>query len=227
MISPIIYGIILGLTHYFSENVNKLYQEHREKIISFGAGISITYLVLLLIPELHANTEQQGKSIFLFLLLGFTLFHVIEKHIYQHNKKDIRLKESKGLHSISFFLYHLIIGIILVNLTKVDPRKGFLFFIPILFHTAVSNISLKEIHGKIREKSFIKFLLSTSTLLGVLIGVYVGISESISIILLGFVTGSLMYIITRDIIPPDNKGNPIYFVVGVIVYMLLIMGVTV
>ena len=47
----IIFGVIIGIVHYYSD---KIYQQkfHKKEILSFAAGVSITYLLLILLPEL-------------------------------------------------------------------------------------------------------------------------------------------------------------------------------
>jgi len=99
---------------------------------------------------------------------------------------------------------------------------GVLFFIPILFHTALSSASLKGIHISIRKRIILKIVLSCSTLFGVLLAYFVMIPPHILHSFLGFVVGSLLYIVIRDSVPRETEGKAIYFVLGVVVYALII-----
>nr|NIO19738.1 hypothetical protein [Candidatus Aenigmarchaeota archaeon] len=121
-----------------------------------------------------------------------------------------------------FFVYHFVIGILLVELVTINFISGLLFFIPILFHTAVSSASLKGIHVSIRERIILKIILSCSTLFGVLLAYSVLIPLNVLHALLGFIVGSLLYIVIRDSIPKETVGKAIYFVLGVVVYTLII-----
>ena len=107
-------------------------------------------------------------------------------------------------------------------MVQIDILKGALFFIPIFFHTALSSASLKGIHVSVREKIIIKTTLSFSTLFGVVLAYYVSIPAYIIYALLGFVVGSLLYVVIRDSIPEETQGKAIYFALGVVIYSIII-----
>ena len=219
---PLILGVVLAVVHYFSDRIHPENPAFRHKIVSFVAGISITYIFLLLLPEVYRGIESLHQLLFLFILAGFASFHLIEKHIYQHRKKDKLHEELRVAHSSMFFVYHFVIGILLVELLNINLVEGFLFFIPILFHAAVSSASLKGIHISIRERILLKSVLSCSTLFGVLLAYFVLTPSNVLHALLGFIVGSLLYIVIRDSIPKETVGKARFFVLGVVVYTLII-----
>ncbi|UCC91446.1 MAG: hypothetical protein JSV39_04005 [Candidatus Aenigmatarchaeota archaeon] len=218
----VVLGLILAAVHYFSDRFEPEDPAIKHRLVSFVAGISITYIFLLLLPKVYTGIESLDKFLFLFILAGFACFHLIEKHIYQHESKDILHEELRIAHSAMFFFYHLVIGILLVELVNINVVGGVLFFVPILFYTAVSSASLKGIHISIRERILLKIVLSFSTLFGVLIAYFVMVPSNILHAFLGFVVGSLLYIVIRDSIPKESEGKAIYFVLGVVVYALVI-----
>ncbi len=218
----LILGLVLAVVHYFSERIEPRDPVTRHKLVSFVAGISITYIFLQLFPKVYQGVESLHEFLFLFILTGFACFHLIEKHIYQHESKEILHEDLRITHSAMFFFYHLIIGILLVELVSINLVGGILFFIPILFHTAVSSASLKGIHIRIRERIILKIILSCSTLLGVLIVYFVSVPSYVVYALLGFILGSLLYVVIRDSIPKETEGKAIYFVLGVVAYALII-----
>ena len=83
-------GIALVIIHYYSELIH-LHSTKRTttSFLSFAAGISVAYLFLYLLPELTAGIKHLDNLLFFFLLAGFTLFHLVEKYIYQHSQKTI------------------------------------------------------------------------------------------------------------------------------------------
>jgi hypothetical protein len=111
---------------------------------------------------------------------------------------------------------------ILVSFLNTSITAGTLFFIPVLFFTAVSRISLKELHILVRQKGPVKLLLSISTLLGIVLAMNVSVPLIVYDALLGFIVGSMLHIIIMDAIPKEREGNPAYFVLGVVIYILLI-----
>ena len=216
-------GAVLFLLHFYNNWIFSKWKKHSNKLASFVAGISVSYLFLYLFPELYEGVKFLNKSLFVYVLLGFMLLHIVEKQIRQSRsieKLRLRLKEE---HSIVFFVYYFILGIILVELINLNILKGLLFFFIILFHSMVSVASLKQIHQKLIAKKIFKIVLSISTLLGILFALFVKFPQSVYYILIGFVAGALLYIVVRDIIPKQSDSKLIYFIFGALLYMVLIM----
>lgn len=217
----LVFAIILGIVHYHAESIHL--HKNKEKLISFGAGVMLAYLILDLFPMLFQGVGLLNNALFLFILLGFSLLHIIEKYIYQHASKQKKLRELKEAHSITFFIYYFIIGIILLEITSQNYLQGFLLFIPLLFHTTIGSISIKEIHHSIKEKQLVRIFLSSSPLIGALLASYIFIPSFINFAMLGFISGVLLYIITREVIPKENKGDPVNFLLGISIYTTLIV----
>lgn len=222
MVLPFIFGIILSLAHYFSEKIHLSYIKDRMKNISFAAGIFIAYLFLDLFPLLFQGDIYFTKISLVFLLIGFSLFHVIQKYEYKHASRKKLRREIKELHSVALFLYYFVVGIILVNITQASPIRGFLFLIPVFLFTIISSISLKEIHHTIKEREVNKIFLSSSPFLGVILATYIPIAGILYSSLLGLITGSLLFIVMEEGIPKERKGEPLYFIYGIILYTLVI-----
>ncbi len=218
----VIFGLVVAIAHFFSDRFLGVIEEKRKKVISFVAGISLSYVFLLLMPEIYGMVTILDKYIFLLLLLGFAGFHLIEKHIYQHEDKEKLQEELRTVHSLTFFIYHFLIGFILLNLLTGELMLGLMFLIPVFFHSAVSGASLKGIHVSIRERNLLKVLLSCSTLMGVLIGSLFLIPQHVLNSVLGFVAGAFLYIVIRDSLPRETRGDILYFVSGIAIYTAII-----
>src|SRR3989338_3027695 len=204
----LIYGLIISILHYLSDFISIRFIKYKEKILSFGAGISIAYLFLELLPQMHETVNALKKISYISILIGFASFHLAEKYVYQHSRRDERIEKLGHIHSAGFFIYYLIIGIVLYYLTEKSLVEGTLFLIPIVFHSAVSSASFKEIHGRLKEKWHIKVFLSSSTIIGILIAIYIGVSQNVYYAMLGFVVGALFYVIIKDILPEQKEGDP-------------------
>lgn len=211
-------GLFLGTLHYFSENLKFVSESRRYRIISFGAGISIAYLFLHLLPHTYEAAVHLKEAVFIFLLLGFALFHLSEKYVYQHLKEEKRARELKEIHSIVFFIYHFFVGMVTKDIFEDGTLEGFLFVIPIALHTGLSTVSLSKIHGHIRENIFIKILLALSTLIGIVFALLVPIPDIVNNILVSFITGALLYIFVKEFLPEKEKGKPLLFILGIILF---------
>ena len=223
MVFAIILGVILGIAHYLSEMICTAFSKHRDIFLSFVAGISVSYVFVELLPSLFHPDASLRTLIFLFMLLGFFLFHIFEKFIYQHSKTSLLVKELTKLHSFGFFVYHFVIGIILVHFLSMGFKSAILFFIPAFFYSLIGEVSLHEIHSSLKKRWYWKFFLALSTLLGVVLATFVFLPLAVNLVLLGFVGGALVYVVIRDSIPKEREGNLLTFTAGVVLYTFLIL----
>lgn len=211
-------GIILGGLHYSSENIELTAEPKRYRIISFGAGISIAYLFLHLLPHTYEAAIHLKEAVFIFLLLGFVLFHLSEKYVYQHRDKEKQARELKEIHSIMFFFYHFFIGIVIADKFETGILEGSLFVIPVALHTGLSTVSLSKIHSEIRESITTKIILSLSTLIGVVFAIIIHVPDIVNNILVSFIAGVLLYIIVKEFLPEKEKGKPLFFIFGLALF---------
>ncbi len=218
---PLTFAIILSIAHYRGNLIHL--KKNKQKVISFGAGVLLAYLILELFPNTFKGISLLNNSIFLFILLGFILFYLTEKFISQQKSKSKKLKELKEIHSLTFLIYYLIIGIILFNITIANQIKGFLFFIPLLFHTTIGSISMNEMYSSIKVNKLLKLVLSSSPIIGVILASSIIITPYLNHILLAFISGAILCIITREVIPKESKVKPLNFLLGISTYTILII----
>ena len=223
MTIAILLSLFLGVAHFWNEKLFFKKKEIKAKTMSFVAGVSIAYVFLYLLPDLYKGVAYINQWIFIFILLGFSLIHVLEKYFYQHVKGEERLLRLKEAHFFIFFLYYFIIGIILVEFLETNLWKGLLFFVPIAFYAAISRISFEEIHIHLREQKFFRILLALAALSGVLSASIILKQAFLYHILLAFIVGAFLYIVIMDFIPKEAKGRPEYFLAGAGLYTLLIV----
>ena len=218
----IIYGVILALFHYFNEVIDKKVHKYKTEVMSLSAGVAVAYIFLVLFKELF-EVEMFTPYLLIVVLFGFSLLHVVEKHVYQHKSRKRKLRELKEIHSISFFIYHFFLGIVLYYFVQESFRSGLFFFIPIFLHSVLSGISLSEIDSKVRESGIVKLLLSLAPIFGIVLAMVVTIPVWVYSCILAFVLGVLIYVVIRDQIPYKEEGNSLYFLVGVFLMLLLLL----
>ena len=64
MFIPIFLAVIVGIVEYFSKRINVSGKRYSSKILSFSAGVSITYLLLELLPEFMEASFGIHKYLF-------------------------------------------------------------------------------------------------------------------------------------------------------------------
>jgi zinc transporter ZupT len=130
---------------------------------------------------------------------------------------DIELKE---IHSVSFFIYYLLVGIVRKDKLQLSILEGSLFMIPIALHAGLSTASLSRIHGEIRESILFKIALSFSALLGIALAILIHIPKFLHNILVSFIAGAILYIIVKEFLPEKKNGQPLFFIMGVALFFL-------
>ena len=154
----------------------------------------------------------------------------IEKHIE---------KELNELRFFTDFAYHFLVGFIIYNLLLLDPLAGVLFFIFAFFRSILDNRTEKveipfsdlDIKIKFQESKAKHLLQSISVIIGVLFSVIFDLIVPIHnvvyleaiYVLYSFISGVILYVIVREVIPKNEKGNPIFFVIGVVALTTLIL----
>ena len=129
---PVLLGIIISFASYYSRKLSIKHKGYSRKIVSFSAGVSITYVLLELFPNFTETAISLSKFIYISIPLGFIIHHIIEKEIYKHNSK-VELVRMLSLEETVFsFVYHIIIGIILVTFSRGSASQAILFSIPMI-----------------------------------------------------------------------------------------------
>jgi hypothetical protein len=214
-------AVILSVLHYFSHKISKFMEMHHYRVLSFSGGTLIAFIFLVLLPEvIHVSAST---TIFLLILLGFLIFFLTEKFLYQNvkNKKEL-LKELKTVHIIGFFADHFIMGFLLVTTLELTMGAGFLILIPIFLNTISSSIAMVHIHEK-AETNVNKFILSASPILGAIFALLLETDESVQAMILAFILGMLLFIVNRDVLPKEEKGDPLWFIIGIIIIISILL----
>jgi zinc and cadmium transporter len=206
-------------------------------LVAFSAGALLGGAFFHLLPE---AVEQAGQddilNIFIYLVVGFCLFFVLEHFINWHHCH-------KTHHSISAFSYLILISDGVHNLIDgIIIAVAFVFSVPLGIATTLA-VAFHEIPQEIGDfgvlvyggfKKFraliFNFLSGLVAVIGGLMGFF--LSEKIgsaSIYLLAFAAGNFIYIGSADLVPeikqkcPVSKSLPHFFafLLGII-FMLLI-----
>lgn len=214
-------SVILGVIHYLGDGLKIPQDPKRYRIISLAAGISIGYLFLDLFPRTFAAAERLQSRVFLFLLLGFSIVHLVEKYVYQHADKRNLEKELKAVHLTTFFFYYLFIGCVMTELTRQETYQGLLFLFPVALHAGLSSASLSEIHGQLKHRQIERILLALAAPLGVVLAVLINIPPHIYNIMISGISGILLYVFVKEFLPEKRLGQPIFFVMGLIIFYAL------
>jgi len=208
----IIIAVVMGLTDFFGHRISGLIGRHRDAVLSFSAGLLISLLFLILVPDVIINGVTE--ILFLFMLVGFLLMHLVEKYIYRHvtDKQEI-LENLKIVHVIGFGLDNFLIGFIIASLVELDFSVVITLAVPLFLQMLTSSISLDSIDVRLNDK-YSKIILSVLPLSGAILGIILELDHLLTNYVLAFVLGILFYMIIRDVLPQGRKGSSALFFAG-------------
>lgn len=221
LVLGLLFAAIIGIVHFFGEEIDEYLGSNNIFLVSFSAGFTISYFFLTMLPEISQGTRLTGYE-FLPALSGFAVFYVLEELIYERESHlDQVKKDFKELHTVFVTAYHLAIGVLLYFLIGRGLEGSLLFFLPVLMHTAVNSMSMKELHEEILERTGVKITVSFSTIIGVILTHTLQFSASSIYQLFGFIGGMFIYVVVHDALNPERE-RPLGFLTGVIFYLFLV-----
>lgn len=145
-------------------------------------------------------------------------------------------KELSNFRLVTDYAYHFLVGIILVGLLRIELVGGILFFIYAFFRTVVTKRSEAHLiftdleiyeEQKFEQKPIIKYISCSSALVGVIIGLIINTflppNLELLFIFYSFISGVILYVIVREVIPEKEKGNPLKFLIGLVGFTLAII----
>ena len=192
ILSMILAGI-LSISDYVTEHIFSKKLRTNQKLVSFSAGVAISYIVLYLFPEISSNALIDGRKLFLFALAGFVSLNLIEQYLYKEIGKLRGISSyHRSIHVAYFFIYNFLIGAVLVVFAAKGLKQTLLFFVPFLLYI-IAEILPQEFEFK---GSISKVIYSMAPIFGAIIGVYsIDFFASIFGELISFITGTLLYTI--------------------------------
>ena len=197
-------------------------QFHKQRLVSFAAGVSVAYFFLHLFPQLYLSILGAKQSLqqltFFSMLFGFVIYHVVEKWIYQHAKRDEIKKEIELEHAFTLFFYHIAIGIVFVSIIRANVMSGLLYFIPLSLHVIINAFP----YSPRFRKTAVKLFFTSAPAVGAAFAILVPIPTFINIILLGIVAGILLFVEAREIMPKKRSERVLFFIAGVVTFAVII-----
>lgn len=217
---PVLLGLSISLVHYFGEKIDEYLSGYSFLVASFSAGFSVSYFFIRLLPETMNNSFTSISN--LFILAGFSSMYIVEEFVYTREEVFGEINyEFKEVHTVLVSSYHLVIGMLITFLSGKSGNHLLLFYLPVLLHTAVNSVAVKEMNEEMLDITWVKLFASFTTLMGVLMGFYFNMGEQVLYSLLGVIGGAFIYIVIHDALDP-RKERPLGFLSGVTAFLILI-----
>lgn len=213
---------------------NDLFKRILLLLVGFSAGSMIGASFFHLLPE--ALEHAKDTNIFLYLVLGFTLFFLLERYFYWRHCHEGKCE----VHSFVYLnllgdgMHNFIDGMIIAAGFVTDVKIGFITTLAVISHEIpqeMGDFAVLVFGGLKKSKAlFYNFLSALTAVMGALLGYFV--SEKVhgfSNFLLPFACGGFIYIASSDLIPQlhhqaENKKSNLpllFFILGILLMFFL------
>ncbi|MEX2397369.1 MAG: hypothetical protein WD491_10095 [Balneolales bacterium] len=210
----------------------------KSKWLSFAGGISIAFVFVHILPELHnmqATLREEGRVSLLFerylyiiSLLGVLLFYGLERILIDMRENNTsKIPQSYKIsifwwHVCMFATFNLIIGYYLHHELIVYNFSTLFTFIALGFHLLIVDYSLLR-HHESRYHNIGRWFMATAVFAGGVAGVFVTIPDIFSFALFALVSGAIVVNSFKEELPKDKENNYTFFLTGSIIYTVLLI----
>ncbi|MFP8951813.1 hypothetical protein ACLI4Z_02400 [Natrialbaceae archaeon A-arb3/5] len=235
------WGLVLAvaLAHLLPDEFSVSVGVSRHALLSATGGVSIVYAFLHLFPELDARQETvEGVSflgwtlaahhVYAVAFVGLALFYGLDRlaavargHEFSHELRSFTDAPVFWVHIGGFAVYNAFIGYALIQ-GETGAENALLFGVAMAVHVVGNDAALAQHHGEFYSRIG-RHVLTAAVLLGALIGAVYTISDVPFAVLLGLLTGGIVYNAIKDELPQTEASRFWPFVVGSLAYGSLLL----
>lgn len=179
-------------------------------LVSLSAGALMGGAFLHLLPE--AVEESENFNIFLYVLVGFILFFLIEKllHWRHCHKQNCSIHTFAYMNLVGDCIHNVIDGLIIAAGFITNTQLGIVTTLAVAMHEIpqeIGDFGVLVYGGFKKTKAvFLNFVCALTAILGGILGYLLsGNITSFSMFLLPFAAGGFIYIAASDLIPEIKK----------------------
>lgn len=195
-------------------------------LVGFSAGTLFGGAFLHLIPE----SLEFAEDPLIFVLVGFSLFFIIEKFLHWHHCHNGKC----AVHTFTYMsiigdsIHNFIDGLTIVASFMINLNFGIITTLAVILHELpqeLGDFAILVYGGVSKLKSVLfNFLTALTAMIGALVGYFfLPYFENIIPYLLSFAAGGFIYISASDLIPELHKESNIKK--SVYSFLMFILGI--
>lgn len=231
--------ILLSVTTFFSTLLGGLtalkYRDKLHRFLGYTAGVLLGVVAFDLLPEiigLIQRTKVETIWPMLALVVGFMLFHIVEKsiliHYSQEKEYEVHHHPDVGIVSALALAGHSFLDGVAIGLGfQAGGAVGIAVAIAVIAHDfsdGLNTVNLMLVNGNNTLRSRIMlFVDAIAPILGAFSTLFFHLPDNILVIYLGFFAGFLLYIGTSEILPEAHSKHSSYWTIGLTVFGLVTM----
>jgi hypothetical protein len=232
--------LILALVHLFVKELRRLGATTRNALLSAGAGASLAYVLLRILPKLaekqedllaSADTGLRGfleHHAYIVAMVGLVAYYGLSRVAAfgadAENASADRANDRGALigTTVGHAAYSVLIGYLIVN------RLHFGLFSLLLITLGMGTLFLVSDHGLFKKwpdayESGIRWVLSIALLAGWAMGVLIEVSPNVVALWYAFLAGVMLMITIGEKLAIQQVGSFWPFLAGVVVFTALLL----
>jgi zinc transporter ZupT len=213
-------AITLSLLLGFGPQIRARLHPHAMEVSSFGGGVAIAYVFLILFPEVEHSHEILGASVHVITVLSLLVFFALEVLLSR-----LRAREHEphhGHHNTARFWFHIVIIWVytwLVMFTVPEDAADNLIYVLAASATIGVHLLYKDYvlrgHYEGRFEEAGRYILALAPIAGWLSHQLVEPSDGTLEIMIAILAGILIQSVFQDELPPIDRMSYRWLVAGV------------
>jgi zinc transporter ZupT len=216
-------AVLLTIATFFSTLAGGLFairfRDRLHYILSFTAGVLIGVVSFDILPEIFALAREQGidaTGAMIALVVGFLLFHGLEKFILLHHAHEDDYAAHHHprvgvLSALALAAHSFMDGVAIGLAFQASEAVGIIVAFAVIAHDfcdGLNTVSLMLVHRNTTPRSVAMLTLdAVAPILGALCTLVIRVPPFILMLYLGFFAGFLLYIGASDILPEAHSRN--------------------
>jgi len=238
-IESLIVIVILALVHLFVRELRCLGVDSRNAVLSAGAGASLAYVLMRILPKLAEKQEDLMASAdtglrgflehhaYLVAMVGLVVYYGISRVAAYGSEgatsaspphyRAAVIATVAGHGAYSLLIAYLIVNRLYLGLfstTLIAVGMGTLFL--------VSDYGLRKSWPNAYDR-WIRWVLTVALLAGWAIGVWIEVSPNVVALWYAFLAGLMLITTIREKLSVDESGSFWPFLAGVVAFTLLLL----
>lgn len=234
---PFLYVGILVLIHLLAYKLESL-PLAKEKWLSFGGGVSVSFVFIHLLPRLHdwqikIKSENlipaviKNEYIWILILAGVLAFYALEKAIFWYKEKREPEKQAVSdslyfWHLGVFSLYNILFGYLYFQNDNMAELLSPLIFVAIAFHFITNDYALQHHH----EKDYLysgRWVMAFAVVFGAGIGYFYKMPEVYLASVFAFMGGGIIINVLKEEMHEGKENHLGSFVIGAVLFSIVLM----
>lgn len=216
---PVIFAVLTFISTLTGGLVALRLKKKVHLILGFTAGVLLAVVAFDVFPEITTLSHDLEVDIIqpmIALIIGFMMFHILEKVLIMHYAQEEQYHEHKhpvvGIVSgLAIALHAFFDGVGIGLGFKISPTVGFFIALAVIAHDfsdGLNTVTLALVNKNTRKKALsLLLLVAIAPVLGIFSTNFFTLSPYILLLYLGYFSGFLLYIGASDILPEAHSEH--------------------